>query len=397
VIVVPSLAARKRGASLDLGPPTEILRALHDPISRHDVTRLVGPIRRPLLEETHVSSLAPVTRPTSTPDRSRVGRAPDRILCAVSGEPGDDAVAQLIVATCQFPVSPDVARNGRYVMHQLRTASERGAQVAHFPEACLSGYAGPDRSSYDDLDWTHLEGVTRQLFDLAGELRLWLIIGSAHRLTGSHKPHDSVYVVNDTGTLVDRYDKRFCSGDPSGQSGDLAHFTPGDHLTVFDVRGIRCGVLVCYDYRFPELYREYKRSGVQLMFHSFHAANVAPEVFHAMDTNFGTELLRLNGAGTYPGITMPPSMTAAAAANHMWISCPNSSAPESCWGSFFVRADGVTTGRLPRNRAGVLISSVDTRIPLYDSTFAWRDRALDGQLHSGTLVDDPRSDNRTQL
>lgn len=34
-------------------------------------------------------------------------------------------------------------------------------------------------------------------------------------------------------------------------------------------------VLICYDYRFPELYREYKRSGVEIMFHSFHAANAS--------------------------------------------------------------------------------------------------------------------------
>jgi predicted amidohydrolase len=56
--------------------------------------------------------------------------------------------------------------------------------------------------------------------------------------------------------------------------GDLAHYTPGDHPSVWELRGVRCGALVCYDYRFPELYREYKREGVELVFHSFHAANV---------------------------------------------------------------------------------------------------------------------------
>jgi predicted amidohydrolase len=279
----------------------------------------------------------------------------------------------------------------------MRTARERGAHVAHFPEACLPGYASPDRASYHDLDWSELQSVTRQVFQLAGELGLWVIVGSAHRLTGTHNPHDSVYVVDSTGTLRDRYDKRFCSGDPSERSGDLAYFTPGNHFSVFEILGIRCGVLICYEYRFPELYREYKRRGVQLMFHSYNAAHVPSDVLATMHASFGTELRRLNGAATYPGITMPASMTAAAAANHMWISCPNSSAPESCWGSFFVRADGVTTGRLRRNRAGVLISTVDTRAELYDSTIAWRHRALEGVLHSGTIVDDERSKNRADL
>ncbi len=80
-----------------------------------------------------------------------------------------------------------------------------------------------------------------------------------------------------------------------------------------------------------------------------------------------------------------------------WISCPNSSARESCWPSFFVRPDGVVTGRLRRNTAGVLVSEVDPDEEIYDSTVAWRDRAMDGVLHSGTLVRDRRSEERTRL
>jgi len=100
---------------------------------------------------------------------------------------------------------------------------------------------------------------------------------------------------------------------------------------------------------------------------------------------------------TYPEITMPAAMIAAAASSHVWISCPNSSARESCWGSLFVRADGVITGQLERHETGVLLSTVDTDAALYDSTLAWRHRALDGTLHSGSLVRDERSDCRTEI
>jgi hypothetical protein len=61
-----------------------------------------------------------------------------------------------------------------------------------------------------------------------------------------------------------------------------------------------------------------------------------------------------------------------------------------------VRADGITIGRLRRNLPGVLISTVDTEQPLYDSTALWRQPAMAGTLHSGTLVTDPRSDDRTR-
>jgi hypothetical protein len=81
----------------------------------------------------------------------------------------------------------------------------------------------------------------------------------------------------------------------------------------------------------------------------------------------------------------------------MWISCANSSAPESCWPTFFVRPDGVKTGELSRNDAGLLFSTVDTDASWYDSTKAWRDRAIGGTYHSGTVVEDERSETRTRL
>lgn len=59
-----------------------------------------------------------------------------------------------------------------------------------------------------------------------------VVLGSAHRLSGAHKPHNSLYVLSDAGKIVERCDKRFCSGPVDEQSGDLAHYSPGNHFTV---------------------------------------------------------------------------------------------------------------------------------------------------------------------
>lgn len=189
----------------------------------------------------------------------------------------------------------------------------------------------------------------------------------------------------------------FCSGDRFEEIEDLAHYNPGNHFSVFTVKGVRCGVLICHDYRYPELYREYKRRCVQVMFHSYHAGNIPPERFRAMQEEVGENLLKLNAGATIPSITMPATLIAEAANNHLWISCPNSSARESCWASFLVRPNGVATGRLRHNTTGVLVSEVDTDEDIYDSTVGWRDRAMNGVLYSGTLVGDTRSEERTQL
>lgn len=295
-------------------------------------------------------------------------------------------MSTLTVATAQFPVSSDADANRRWISRLMRKAKGDGADVVHFCEGALSGYAPADLPDYDGYDWAALEANARTVFALAGELDIWLVVGSAHRLSGDHLPHNSVYVVNNSGELVDRYDKRFC--EPG--------YTPGDHATEFEINGVRCAVLICLEFRYPELYRDYKRRGADMVFHSFHAGNVTDERLAASGDAIGAAHLPFN-APTYPGTLMPASMTAAAGANHVWISAANTSAPYSCWGAFFVRADGITTGRLPRHRAGVLLSTVDTDADLYDSTKGARDNAMAGVLHSGELVNDPRSAARSAL
>jgi predicted amidohydrolase len=295
-------------------------------------------------------------------------------------------VSVVRVATCQFPVSARIEANLGYVTRQVRAAKRRGADVAHFPEGALSGYAGTDFETFADFDWDALRRATAEVLRCAREAGIWVVLGSAHRLSDANKPHNSLYVIDDAGRIVDRYDKRFCGGP------DLTHYSPGDHASVWLINGVRCGALICYDYRFPELYRHYVTLDVQLMFHSFHAGNISPDKVAAIGAAIGTEYAALNPAATftYPGITMPAGMTGAAACNNVWISCPNSSAPESLWPAFFVRSDGITIGRLERNAAGVLISRVDTEQDLYDSTGPWRRRAIAGVLHSGELAEEDR-------
>ena len=286
---------------------------------------------------------------------------------------------KLKVATCQFPVEADSKKNLAYVLRQMKAAKNRGAHVAHFSEVCLSGYAGVDMESMQGFDWDLLQHAHRQVAERARELKMWVVVGSAHRLSGRHKPHNSLYIIDDGGRLVERYDKMFCVGDRSGKTSDLAHYSPGSHFSVFEIKGVRCGAQICHDFRYDELYREYKKRGVEFMFHSYHNARMS-----------AAKLRRYN----IWGIIVPPTMQAYAANNYMWISSNNSSTPASAWPSFFVRPDGIITGKLTNNRAGMLMSTVDTRAKFYDASESWRDRAIRGIYHSGKLVQDPRSTKR---
>ena len=58
----------------------------------------------------------------------------------------------LRVATCQFPVEAEIARNRRWMLKQIGEAAEQDADVVHFSETALSGYAGVDIPSIKHLD-----------------------------------------------------------------------------------------------------------------------------------------------------------------------------------------------------------------------------------------------------
>jgi len=222
-----------------------------------------------------------------------------------------------------------------------------------------------------------------------------VILGSAHPLSGLHKPHNSLYIINPDGQIIDRYDKRFCSGNPVDNTGDLAHYTAGNHFAIFKINGIQCSTLICYDYRFPELYRALKQQRVDLVFHSFHAGNMDAARKRMMEEQVGEAYHVLNPGKTLPEITIPATMISNAANNYLWISASNTSAQESCWGSFMVRPDGVIIRKLPKNEDELLITEIDLDHKYYDSTRLWRDRAMQGHFYSGELISDPKSEDRS--
>lgn len=249
----------------------------------------------------------------------------------------------------------------------MREAHGQGADIVHFSETALSGYSGVDLENMEGFDWDRQRTELQGIMALASELRVWVVLGSAHRLSGTTKPHNSLYVISSEGQIVDRYDKRFCTG------GDLRSYSPGDHFVVFEVNGVRCGLLICYDIRFPELYRQYSKQGVRLMFHSFHNA-------------------RQKKGSIHPKI-MPPTAQARAASNSMYISMNNSCAPRS-WESLFITPDGLIEERLRLDKPGVMVNRVDISKRFYDASRPYRLGSIEGKWNSGELVDDPRSKDR---
>jgi predicted amidohydrolase len=126
----------------------------------------------------------------------------------------------------------------------MRRAAAEGARLIQFHEGAASGYPKT----------TIERAALHRIADLAGELRLWTVVGCSHPLTPPNLPHNSLYVFADDGSLHTRYDKRLIS------NGEMRKelFSPGRDAVTFEVDGFRFGLAICIEIQFPEVFGEYE-------------------------------------------------------------------------------------------------------------------------------------------
>ena len=278
----------------------------------------------------------------------------------------------LNVATCQFAVSENIEANARQIRDLMIQAAEKNADIVHFSECALSGYASIDFDSFEGYNWDLLKERTLDIADLAGQLKIWVVLGSSHRLTEPHKPHNSLYLISPEGKIIDRYDKRF------GTTIDLDNYTSGNRFVIFDINGVKCSLLICFDLRFPELYRALYKEGVKCIFQSFYNARQQGPSVH-------TDIMR-------------QTMQANAANNGFWVSMTNSCGWLAPYPSCFIQPDGRIVEQLQDHTEGLMVNTADINETFYDPSADFRDRAIEGKLNNGTgEVDDERSVNVTEL
>ena len=266
------------------------------------------------------------------------------------------ATDRLKIATCQFAVGYSIKRNSLAICEYMAKAKKTRADIVHFSECALSGYVGTDFPNFEGYDWDLLEEETTKVMALAAKLKLWVVLGSTHRLAGQKKPYNSLYLIGPDGRIIDRYDKRFCT------PGDLRRLTPGDRFVNFKINGVKCSLLICFDLRFPELYRALYKQGVECIFQSFYNA-------------------RQKGPSVHTHI-MRQTMQCRAATNHMWVSMTNSSGYYSPYPSCFIQPDGMIIRQLRANRPGLMVNTVDLGRKFYDPMADFRDMAISGKLNN---------------
>jgi len=169
---------------------------------------------------------------------------------------------KLKIAAAQFPVSKNIQSNARHMLRLMDKAKTQEVDVILFPEGALSGYAPAHNLRFDEEFWNFLARFTEQIAENAKALKLWVVYGTVRKNEG-RSPFNSLAVLDSEGEFAGHYDKNRL------YKNENAIFTAGEKSLTLNIKGYKCGFLICYDNCFPELYSHYRREGVKLLFHAF--------------------------------------------------------------------------------------------------------------------------------
>jgi len=178
--------------------------------------------------------------------------------------------ASFTAACVQFTAGPDPEPNLRTVSDLIRRARDVGADFIMTPEASNFIESGRRRREKvrREADDPFLAGMK----SVAQETGAWLLIGSLvidptgepDAAAGETRLANRSFLVDPGGTIVARYDKihMFDIDLPGGESYRESNaYRPGGATVVAETPWGRLGMSVCYDVRFPHLYRTLTQSG----------------------------------------------------------------------------------------------------------------------------------------
>lgn len=171
------------------------------------------------------------------------------------------------VACVQLRASDDMRENIATASSLIRQAAKDGAHFIATPEntnlMALDGGAKLDQTFAEKDDPT-----VPAFAALANDLNVWLLAGSVAIKVSDSKTANRSYLFGPDGKIEARYDKIHLfdvdvgGGETYRESDTVA---PGGEAVVVSLPWGRIGLSVCYDLRFPQLYRTLAKAGAEIL------------------------------------------------------------------------------------------------------------------------------------
>ncbi len=176
-------------------------------------------------------------------------------------------MSDVTVGCVQLNSGPDIEENLKQAALHVRDATRAGAEFVATPENTDFMRSTTEKTLETALDADTHPGIP--FFSiLAQELKVWLLIGSMKIKVSETKVVNRSFLFSNTGQLKATYDKihLFDVKLPNGEEHqESAHVEAGSKAVVLDTPWRKIGMSICYDVRFPYLYRSLAHKGAEMM------------------------------------------------------------------------------------------------------------------------------------
>lgn len=172
------------------------------------------------------------------------------------------------VAVVQTSSTDDLAANLAYAAQAVAAAASRGARLVALPENFA--YMRREGAAFPCVQAPDGE-IVRFLGETAARHGVWLLGGTfPEAIPGDTRVYNTSAVFAPDGTEVARYRKIHLFDVDIGEAGEdsyreSTHFAPGEEVVVAKTPFGGIGLSVCYDLRFPELYRRHADAGARFI------------------------------------------------------------------------------------------------------------------------------------
>jgi predicted amidohydrolase len=186
-------------------------------------------------------------------------------LLPAASKPPATYTSEMRAAVCQMRSGEDVPANLLAAQALLGEAAHGGADIVVLPE--FFAYLGPDPRNPQVAEELPGGAASALLSRTARERHMWILGGSIHERDGE-RIYNTAPLFDRDGELVATYRKiHLFDVDLDGQPPfrESATFTPGMELVTHPVEDVRIGLSICYDLRFPELFRGLMALGTELV------------------------------------------------------------------------------------------------------------------------------------
>ena len=151
----------------------------------------------------------------------------------------------------QIALDSDVNLNLEKIRHYIAEAAMAKADILCFPECSLTGY----RRDFAEVNWDEVTKALDVLQEVARGKDITIIVGTPFL--------EAARVYNAAVVMATSRLKYFKN---NLTDFDEQYFTKGQNILTFEVKGIRCGLLICRDQNYPLLAQGYARVGTRVIF-----------------------------------------------------------------------------------------------------------------------------------